>query len=368
MPSLAVDRTDVDARLRGSSRPIRPRGRMRVFLLAILITLELLGLGALAIGPSRFERDARIALAEAAFRALSSAGYLAASFASAPGAPVLPFDALVRSADESGAVAATYFAPDVFTYTWLGDFAYGMVDHPASLSRWVTHVGRFLTIQREWVGHAGDETVEIIWGRSRDLEDVGIGAYRLVYVITSQDGHITHIAAFFDPLVAARAATLSPQIKLPRAYVGEALALVALILPAVVGVSFLVSARRRPGIVGVALTLVIVIVLVGASLGDPTPNELGDVLPDSVLYVAHAGMGAALNVAGAPARLAALQWTKAASHARTPAEETEAARGISAARARSLNPRELDALLCTVASHGSPRVIGAIEAAHSGCG
>jgi hypothetical protein len=126
----------------------------------------------------------------------------------------------------------------------------------------------------------------------------------------------------------------------------------------------------RPLRVALSLLLVSVIVLAAGvviTLTAPEPTPLGRLVPSVVAYSIHAGLGIALNRFGFSPTIAATQWSRAASHARTPAEVNEAAGGIALARDQSADDWRVDDALCDSYVEGSPALRGAIAAAGAPC-
>jgi hypothetical protein len=87
------------------------------------------------------------------------------------------------------------------------------------------------------------------------------------------------------------------------------------------------------------------------------PKWLDDLVSqDRVAYPIHATLGSALNWLGGPPLAAAVEWLKAAAHARSRAGLARAARGIAAARRRCADPDRLATTLSASVVHGhSPR-------------
>src|SRR5205823_5199908 len=67
---------------------------------------------------------------------------------------------------------------------------------------------------------------------------------------------------------------------------------------------------------------------------------------DAVAYPAHSQLGKALSAAGCDSSAAALQWLKAAAHARGPGDVEQAQEGLSQAAQRSQEPAALRQTLC----------------------
>jgi hypothetical protein len=90
-------------------------------------------------------------------------------------------------------------------------------------------------------------------------------------------------------------------------------------------------------------------------------------LPNAVLYAAHANVATALNRFGGPPVAAVVQWGKAASHARSPAEVTRAAEGIARAKQRGNDDEQITRDACRQFVHGSPETRDAIAQAGIRC-
>jgi hypothetical protein len=69
---------------------------------------------------------------------------------------------------------------------------------------------------------------------------------------------------------------------------------------------------------------------------------------DDLAYPFHRALGIVFGLAPATAEAAAVQWLKAASHARSPDEMARAVRGMMQARDRAGDPATVTARLCTV--------------------
>jgi hypothetical protein len=120
--------------------------------------------------------------------------------------------------------------------------------------------------------------------------------------------------------------------------------------------------------------LVLIVVLATAvqpALDDTGPLNPGLPLPDTLAYALHAWTGIALGLIGAPAETAGIQWVKAASHAPTFADNsdaiTRATEGIQAARARAGYSAYFDTTLCAMVRHGSPPMQAAVKQAGIQC-
>jgi hypothetical protein len=129
------------------------------------------------------------------------------------------------------------------------------------------------------------------------------------------------------------------------------------------------SGRRYRGWLALAVFLIALVLAVGGILGlsSARPSALARDLPDNVLFPFHAALGTFANAVGLSPLAAALQWTRAASHARSPAETAQAARGIAGARARAPTDRILKFTVCALHRRGSPRVMQATDEAGLGC-
>src|SRR5579883_1062326 len=116
----------------------------------------------------------------------------------------------------------------------------------------------------------------------------------------------------------------------------------------------------RLSIILVGLLLTLGALAAVATVQSDGPTAVALPLPDQVLYPWHALLGAALNQAGLSPSRAAIQWVKAASHARTAGDVAWAAWGIAEARSRARARPDLDARLCALFKHGAPAVRDAI--------
>jgi hypothetical protein len=90
---------------------------------------------------------------------------------------------------------------------------------------------------------------------------------------------------------------------------------------------------------------------------------------DDVAYSAHGILGTLLERLGCQPAATAVQWLKAAAHARTEAELERAARGIFAARQRSQSASQLEVDFCSAVAQGiaGPRQATALAEAGFHC-
>lgn len=85
----------------------------------------------------------------------------------------------------------------------------------------------------------------------------------------------------------------------------------------------------------------------------PMPNRVG--------FLYHAAAGMALDSLGASPRSVAIQWVKAASHARSTSMVRDAATGLERARQREAATEYFDTTICAMVRHGSPFSIDAVR-------
>jgi hypothetical protein len=91
-------------------------------------------------------------------------------------------------------------------------------------------------------------------------------------------------------------------------------------------------------------------------------------LADRLAYPAHAALGTGLNVLHGPPRAAAIQWIKAAAHARSPADTEQAGRGLAEAAWRAPADDPIERALCLDVIGGrSPQQLAAVQAAGLRC-
>ena len=90
---------------------------------------------------------------------------------------------------------------------------------------------------------------------------------------------------------------------------------------------------------------------------------------DNLRYPFHAFLGAALNYFDSAPRSAALQWLRAAAHARSAADLDQAAQGMSAAMRRMSSPTQLASEMCDLTGrrYPDPRMAAALERAGIDC-
>jgi hypothetical protein len=112
--------------------------------------------------------------------------------------------------------------------------------------------------------------------------------------------------------------------------------------------------------IGLAAAVLLTSTLLGESDQSlPRPTWLEALAAqDEAAYQVHAATGTAINLVGGSPTEAAMQWVKAAAHARSQTDLWRAADGIAAARQRGGG--EVEAALCTIAAHGAPSVQVAI--------
>lgn len=117
---------------------------------------------------------------------------------------------------------------------------------------------------------------------------------------------------------------------------------------------------------GLTITILLLLALIGltAATLDDTASLTPEVpVPNRVSFYYHAAAGTILNRIGASPEGAAIQWVKAAAHARSQNQVVQAAQGIAAARARDreVSYAYFDTTLCTMIRHGSNGTIGAVQ-------
>jgi hypothetical protein len=126
--------------------------------------------------------------------------------------------------------------------------------------------------------------------------------------------------------------------------------------------------RRRGALALTALSIALVLALGSViALSSARPSGVARNLPDDVLYPVHVALGTLADTVGLSPLAAALQWTRAASHARLAVETARAGQGIAAARSRAPADRVFEFTICALYRHGSPRVKEAIDQADLGC-
>jgi hypothetical protein len=106
--------------------------------------------------------------------------------------------------------------------------------------------------------------------------------------------------------------------------------------------------------------------------GFGTLDEVEPIFPDSpipgeVLYALHATLAIALDGVGASPVYVVIQWTKAASHAQTPAEVDQAVEGIASIHRRARDQAAVVRATCAIYAHGSPSIHEAVERAGVYC-
>ena len=130
---------------------------------------------------------------------------------------------------------------------------------------------------------------------------------------------------------------------------------------------------------GAVQVLVVVLLVVGASIlaheetldltrtfGLPSWVDALTRRPE-VAYPSHAALGTALEVLGGEPSVVALQWFKAAAHARSEADVERAARGIAAALQRGPDDHRLVPTLCTLRDLGNPAQVRALAGSGLTC-
>jgi hypothetical protein len=119
--------------------------------------------------------------------------------------------------------------------------------------------------------------------------------------------------------------------------------------------------------IGLCALLLAVVAYVTFTLRSPEPPSLGLHVSDALAYCAHASLATTLNVIGASPKATAIQWLKAASHARSPGEVDRAGLGLKAAVERSGGNPSLEVTICLVEGEGSPTVDTAVSKAGVQC-
>lgn len=111
----------------------------------------------------------------------------------------------------------------------------------------------------------------------------------------------------------------------------------------------------------VSIGLCLIVAVTIATLNDTEAISPYLPVPNGVGYMYHAAAGIALDYLGASPRSVAIQWVKAASHARSTEHVYRAAAGIERARQRDGTSTSFDTTICAMVRHGSPSSIGAVR-------
>jgi hypothetical protein len=118
-----------------------------------------------------------------------------------------------------------------------------------------------------------------------------------------------------------------------------------------------------------AAAVLLISLLSGDISGEVAPPSPIDAIlqRDSLAYPLHSLTARVVERVGGPPSVAAAQWVKAASHARSQVEVEDAGRGIRQARERAGDAMGLDASICAVLERAAPRVRAAIELSGAAC-
>lgn len=111
----------------------------------------------------------------------------------------------------------------------------------------------------------------------------------------------------------------------------------------------------------IALSVSGIVAVTAATLDNPDAITPYLPVPNRVGYAYHAAAGTLLNVINASPKEAAIQWVKAASHARSMSMVRGAATGLARARQREGASAYFDTTICAMVRHGSPFSIGAVR-------
>ena len=103
--------------------------------------------------------------------------------------------------------------------------------------------------------------------------------------------------------------------------------------------------------------------LIAATL-DSTPTPTAELpIPNGISYAYHVAAGTMINRLGVSPQSAAIQWVKAAAHARSQDQLSNAAQGIADARRRDkgVSFAYFDTTVCAMIRHGSPSTTTAVQ-------
>jgi len=336
-----------------------------------VVLLEILGLLSILLGPSRFELSvSRLAMRiEWSVFRYTKLGPLSGASTDGPadGSALQAVIDRVKSGDISG--AQTLFAPGAAINTRVNGHTLLSVEGNA-IPYWLKTVGSVLTINADHVAGRSGDVVETALVTTGQLQSMDIATAQAVYQLTVHNGKIVSIVVTFTPDSGIQIGEANPSlaaVPVSRPGFGFAMIVAAGVLPFGLLAAAPSRWRFRLALILVGAPFLAGALAVIATLDDPQYGAIGRIIPGTFLYAIHAFLGAVLNRLDGSPLAAAVQWVKAASHARSPADINRAAQGIATALRRSGNNQDVHVMVCALFDHGSPSVQTAVVRAGIHC-